>query len=119
MEAFFGQLGKMLRYPRIARSDRLQGLVLVSFSIDEDGKMADFESLTSRQGVLYREVVRVLSDVKGAWSTAYQDKKMTLPVLFVIGKSKPAGKANVEDPLPGSRVLSEVVVVAYQERRVH
>ena len=117
IKAFYEQIGRAMKYPRSARSRQLQGLVLVSFSIDEQGKMADITSSASQHPGFNREVERVLSNIKGTWSSAYQGKRMTLPVVFAIG-AKPAVEISDEDIPPNSRVLGEVVVVAYQERHV-
>ena len=111
IKAFFEQLGKALRYPRIARSDGLQKVTFTSFVINQNGEMTDFRSLAPNPSVLEREVVRVLSKLKGTWSSAYQGKRMTLPVVFQIAGSD--SETDVEDVIPEGRLLSEVVVAAY------
>lgn len=117
MKAFYTQVGKTLRYPSAARSRQQQGLVLASFSIDQSGNMVDFESLTPGNTVFYREVERALSRLKGRWSSAYEGKRIILPVLFALGRDKPTFKLNDKDISPDSRVLSEVIVMGYQKIR--
>ena len=108
---FYEQLGKKLRYPRSARAKGSQRVTFTSFAIAPDGKMTDFRSLTSTHSALDREVARVLSDIKGAWSPAYRGQRMTLPVVFKLESE--GRKASQEDVAPEGRLLSEVVVVGY------
>ena len=111
MKSFYQQMGKTLRYPRSARSQRLQGVTYTLFTIDEAGNMTGFQSLTSRVSSLHKEVVRTLERIKGQWDPAYQGQNMTLPVVFEMKGGGENLKVEVKT-IPG-RLLEEIRVVAY------
>ena len=111
MKSFYQQLSETIRYPRSARSQRLQGTIYTSFTIDEEGNITNIQPLASRTSSLHKEVARTLGRIKGQWDPAYQGQIMTLPVVFEMKGGGDDLRVEVQT-IPG-RLLEVVRVVAY------
>ena len=77
-----------LVYPKIAKKNRIQGCVIVSFRIAEDGRVTDVKVHRSAYPALDEEAVRVVSK-SPLWKPAYADGKpisvsYLFPVYFVL-----------------------------------
>ena len=75
-----------LRYPQQAVKDDVQGMVLVDFVINTEGKATDPKIVRSLSPECDAEVIRVVS-LMPAWTPGQQDGqtvnvKYTLPVMF-------------------------------------
>ena len=75
-----------LRYPQQAVKDDVQGMVLVDFVINTEGKATDPKIVRSLSPECDAEVIRVVS-LMPAWTPGQQDGKTvnvkyTLPVMF-------------------------------------
>ena len=75
-----------LKYPQQAVKDDVQGMVLVDFVINTEGKATDPKIVRSLSPECDAEVIRVVS-LMPAWTPGQQDGKTvnvkyTLPVMF-------------------------------------
>ena len=75
-----------LKYPQQAVKDDVQGMVLVDFVINTEGKATDPKIVRSLSPECDAEVIRVVS-LMPAWTPGQQDGetvnvKYTLPVMF-------------------------------------
>ncbi|NPD93190.1 energy transducer TonB [Xylanibacter muris] len=83
---FMKWLTGRLRYPRQAREDKLQGTVLATFIINEDGKVSDIKIARSLSPDCDREVLRVLR-MMPEWTPGVQNDKpcrtkVCIPIVF-------------------------------------
>ena len=117
LNAFRVWVQQQIRYPAEAMQKKIQGRVVTSFTILEDGSLGDIHVLRSPDKLLSDETVRAIgTSPAGAWSPGEQrgqkvKVKYTLPIDFRLQgveaeTSQPAGK-----PEPNS--LGEIVVVGY------
>jgi TonB family protein len=82
-------LNKNLRYPQKAIDGNIQGTVIISFMVSEEGKLSDFKIEQSVDPSLDEETMRVLKK-SGDWLPAEGDgKKIPMrrmqPMVFRIG----------------------------------
>lgn len=87
-EAFGRYLGKMIRYPPVAKENNLQGRVTVSFVVERDGKLTDIKVIRDIGGGCGEEAIRVLSK-SPSWSPGIQNGKpvrvaYTMPINFTL-----------------------------------
>jgi protein TonB len=90
----FGKLAKYLnkntKYPEIAKKNRTQGRVLLTFIIERDGSLTDIKIAQSVSPETDAEAIRVMSDPKAPkWTPGIQDDKpvrvqYVLPIVFKI-----------------------------------
>lgn len=90
-----------LNYPEEAKADGIQGRVMVSFDICEDGVVRNVRVLRSVHETLDAEAVRVISS-SPKWEPGLQDGKpvkvsYSFPVIF---------KLNGDDPTPSTSTIS-------------
>jgi protein TonB len=88
MGGFTEYMIKNLSYPTAAKEANVQGMVVVSFVVDAEGKVGSVEVLRGIGKGCDEEAVRVISN-SGTWTPAkIGDKavasKMTLPVQFKL-----------------------------------
>ncbi|MFD2514873.1 TonB family protein [Pontibacter locisalis] len=82
-------LAKNIRYPKDAQEDGVEGLVVVSFTVEDDGALKDIEVLKSLSESIDTEAVRVVEKMSDRWSPGMQNGKpvrvkYTLPVRFAL-----------------------------------
>ena len=82
----YDYLNSKLKYPEDARESRIQGLVLVDFTIDKDGSITDVQIRSSVFKSLDEEAIRVIANMP-KWKPGELDQKpirvsYTLPVRF-------------------------------------
>ncbi len=109
-------VNRQLMYPEAAKNDKKEGLVVVTFSVQPDGSVADARVLKSLHPVLDAEVVRVVSS-SPKW-TNNEGEKVTyaLPVIFDIRSVETAGSADIQGQIKsisGCITLNEVYVISY------
>jgi TonB family protein len=90
MDAFYKHLQKNLKYPAEARSNLMEGQVVVSFTIQKDGTLANVEVVESVFPALDAEVKRAVQESKLLWTPAIEngqvrESKLVLPVTFKLG----------------------------------
>lgn len=86
MEAFYKFLAQQMHYPKEALENGIEGRVVVSFVVEEDGRLTHFEAVSSPSPLLSNEAIRVLSQMP-RWNPA---KRMgrnvrcqyNIPVMF-------------------------------------
>jgi protein TonB len=88
MGGFTEYMIKNLTYPTAAKEAGTQGMVVVSFVVDSEGKVGSVEVLRSIGKGCDEEAVRVISN-SGTWTPAKIGgkavaSKMTLPVQFKL-----------------------------------
>ena len=81
-------LTKNLKYPDIAREQRLQGKVIVQFIVNKDGTIADAKVVKSVTPSLDREAMRVIR-MMPTWKPGIQDDKpcrtmIAVPIVFKL-----------------------------------
>jgi len=93
-EGFANYLAKSIRYPKIAKDEKMQGRVTISFIVEKTGKLTDIKVLRDIGGGCGPEAVRVLSESPN-WNPGMQNGKpvrvaYTMPINFSLandGKS--------------------------------
>jgi protein TonB len=88
MGGFTEYMIKNLSYPTAAKEANVQGMVVVSFVVDAEGKVGSVEVLRGIGKGCDEEAVRVISN-SGTWTPAkiggkVVASKMTLPVQFKL-----------------------------------
>ena len=86
MEAFYKFLAQQMHYPKEALENGIEGRVVVSFVVAEDGRLTHFEAISSPSPLLSNEAIRVLRQMP-RWNPA---KRMgrnvrcqyNIPVMF-------------------------------------
>jgi len=93
-EAFSKFLASHIHYPKIAKDQKMQGRVFISFIVEKDGKLNDIKVLRDIGGGCGPEAIRVLSESPN-WNPGMQNGKpvrvaYTMPINFSLandGKS--------------------------------
>ena len=84
----FKYLGKNIKYPEMANSAGISGVVYVTFVVDKDGKIKDVKVLRGIGGGCDEEAVRVVKNMP-AWKPGKQRGKSVtvqynLPIRFTL-----------------------------------
>lgn len=82
VEALYTFLGKKIKYPKAARSQKIQGKVLIQFTVDRDGSVINISVKKSIHELLDNEAIRVVSKMP-RWIPGKQDGK-PIPVIYTI-----------------------------------
>jgi TonB family protein len=92
MEAFYKHIQKYIKYPTEARRHLVSGQVVIGFTIQQDGRLANLEVIESPFPDLGIEVFRVVHESKSTllWKPAMQngqpqESRIMLPVTFKLG----------------------------------
>ena len=86
MEAFYKFLAQQMHYPKEALENGIEGRVVVSFVVEEDGRLTHFETVSSPSPLLSNEAIRIMRQMP-RWNPA---KRMgrnvrcqyNIPVMF-------------------------------------
>ncbi|KAF5038413.1 hypothetical protein DSECCO2_554540 [anaerobic digester metagenome] len=86
--ALLEYLGSNIHYPKKARKKNIQGIVVVSFIVEPNGKVTTVNVLRGIGGGCDEEAVRVVSSMPN-WSPGYQRGKpvrvqYNLPIRFIL-----------------------------------
>jgi TonB family protein len=86
--AFYKFLSNKLTYPSEARSRRIQGRVVISFIVDETGKLGEFKVLKSVSSDLDTEALRVMA-LSPKWQPGIQNGRpvkvlYSVPIMFSL-----------------------------------
>ncbi len=76
-------LRKNIKYPRKAKRKKIEGEVVVQYTIAVDGSVTDIKVIKSVHKTLDNEVIRVLK-LMDLWEPAYQRGK---PVIYTLTQS--------------------------------
>lgn len=87
-DAMMKFLGQNIRYPSVAQRNGLEGRVILSFVVDQNGEISDIKVLKPLGGGTDEEAIRVIKTMP-KWRPGKQNGravkvKFTLPVLFSI-----------------------------------
>lgn len=90
----FAFIGANLKYPNSARSSNIQGMVVASFVIDENGQVVEPSIVKPLSPECDNEVLRLLREMP-RWTPAYKEGKaqrteLKLPIRFTIPADEPA-----------------------------
>ena len=90
MPAFYKLISANLKYPEVAEKNKVEGSVLLSFIIAEDGTVTDIKVDTKLGSGTDEEAIRVLK-LSEKWNPGKVDgkavrTKYNLPVKFSLGK---------------------------------
>nr|WP_303657207.1 energy transducer TonB [Leyella lascolaii] len=88
MGAFIQWLSVNLRYPEQARDRKIQGKVVVSFIVNEDGSISDAKVMKGVNPLLDREAMRVIG-MMPKWKPGVDKDKpcrtmFAIPIVFKI-----------------------------------
>ena len=88
LDAFMNFLAKNVRYPANARENHIRGRVVVSFVVEKNGSLSNFEVERSIGGGCDEEAIRVLK-MSPAWHPALQNGKpvrvkYNVPINFTL-----------------------------------
>ena len=86
MQGLVTYMGKNLEYPKNARENNIQGRVMVSFVVNEDGHLSDFSIAKSANDELDNEALKMAKSMPN-WKPGSKDGKpvkvrYTIPVNF-------------------------------------
>ena len=86
MQGLVTYMGKNLEYPKNARENNIQGRVMVSFVVNEDGHLSDFSIAKSANDELDNEALKMAKSMPN-WKPGTKDGKpvkvrYTIPVNF-------------------------------------
>ncbi|MFD2247036.1 TonB family protein [Pontibacter ruber] len=95
-------LGSNIRYPKEAQENGVEGLVVVSFVVEKDGKLSEVQPVKKLGRGTDEEAMRVVQLMSGQWSPGKQSGetvrvKYVLPIRFALSeadRSAAADKAN-------------------------
>lgn len=92
MEALYQYVAKHVKYPYRCMENNIEGMVIVSFVVEKDGKVSNVETLTEHKSCpeMDAEAIRVIKKTSGKWLPALQRNKAVrcsfrLPVRFDLG----------------------------------
>ena len=113
-----------IRYPQLAREQKIDGTVVAEFTVGKNGKVKDIKILQSPGKPLSDEIMRIMSQAP-AWKPGRDadgkkiDVKLILPFKFILQETEKPQKNEDEgeklaEKLQGrSNVIDEVTVVNY------
>ena len=87
-QALQNYLGNNIKYPAAARENSIEGLVVLTFVVDENGKISDIKALRELGGGCTDEAIRVVRSMP-AWKAGKQNGnpvkvQFNLPVHFQL-----------------------------------
>lgn len=93
VQSFYKYIGKNLKYPDVARVLGLEGKVIVSFVVKEDGSIGDVKPVKCLGAGCESEAVRVISQ-SPLWQPGIQKGKpvrvmYAVPITFGLGIKEP------------------------------
>ncbi len=108
-----------VRYPAEAMKRKITGKVVVSFTIDESGKLTDVKILQTPDQLLSQEVIRVVSQ-SPVWTPGKKDGKavkvrLTIPVDFKMDGAGKNTEASDKSQKPRNSI-DEISVVGFSPR---
>lgn len=99
MPKFYEYLKKELKYPEVAKKNKIQGKVLLSFVIEKNGSLTDIVVIRGLSPETDREAVRVLKN-SAKWAPAEKDGepvrvKYSININFDLSKISNEKKAGI------------------------
>ncbi|WP_299702339.1 TonB family protein [uncultured Pontibacter sp.] len=98
-------LGSNIKYLDAAISNGLEGLVVVSFVVEKDGKVSEVQTLKSLGQGTDEEAIRVVKLMSGHWTPGSQKGEVvrvryTLPIKFALRGAEKAAAAEKANRMP-------------------
>jgi TonB family protein len=92
-------LGSNIRYPKEAHENGLEGLVVISFVVETDGRLSDIQPVKKLGSGTDEEAVRVVQMMSGQWIPGKQNGnlvrvKYVLPIRFALTEADRAAVAD-------------------------
>ena len=110
-----------IQYPEAAKSDSIQGRVIVKFAVTRDGNIDNVSVLKGVHPLLDAEAARVVKTLTG-WQPGYQggnpvDVWYMVPVTFTLSSKIPETKQEQQVSPTGEETKStkDIIVVGYKE----
>lgn len=92
MDGFYNFLGANIMYPSSARTNKVQGNVIVTFTIEKDGSLSDIKPLNFLSKDINNETIRVLKTCPkwfpGKLYGIPVKQQFTVPINYTLGDSK-------------------------------
>ncbi len=88
MEGMIDYLSKNIKYPKSAKKDGIEGMVVIKFHVEKDGTVSNAEVVKGVHPDCDKEALRVVSGMD-SWSPGVKDGKtvvteMNLPIKFAL-----------------------------------
>jgi TonB family protein len=97
-DKFNEYVARSLIYPKNLRNLGIQGRVVLSFSVQKDGSLADIKVVKSAHPDLDKEAIRVIEKSKkwlpGKDFNQTFSERLVFPVTFRLGEPRPGGYSN-------------------------
>lgn len=116
-------LGSNIKYPDAAISNGLEGLVVVSFVVEKDGKISEVQTVKSLGQGTDEEAMRVVKLMSGHWTPGSQKGEVvrvryTLPIKFALKGADKAAAADKANRMPAFKGGTEAMQQAMQAHLV-
>ncbi|MCP2043711.1 TonB family protein [Pontibacter sp. HSC-36F09] len=114
-------LGTNIQYPAIAKSNGIEGLAVLSFVVEADGKISNVKMVKSLSKETDEEAIRVVNMMSGQWNPGRQNGEIvrvryTLPIRFALKESDRAAAASVANRMPAFKGGTEAM---FQAMKAH
>ncbi|MBX0333277.1 energy transducer TonB [Pontibacter sp. HSC-14F20] len=112
-------LGSNIQYPAIAKSNGLEGLAVLSFVVETDGKINEVKTVKSLSKETDEEAMRVVKLMSGQWNPGRQNGEVvrvryTLPIRFALNEADRAASTTVANRMPAFKGGTEAMQQAMQ-----
>ena len=89
-QAYFKWLSDNIKYPKDCLKEKVEGRVIVNFTIEKDGSITDVKTLKSPHSSLSKEAERLVKAMPKWKPARYMDepvrRRFTLPIVFRLGE---------------------------------
>ncbi|PVY42995.1 TonB family protein [Pontibacter virosus] len=112
-------LGTNIKYPDVAKSNGLEGLVVISFVVETNGSISEVKTVKPLSKETDEEAMRVVKQMNGQWTPGRQNGKAvrvryTLPIKFALKDTDRAAAASVANRMPAFKGGTEAMQQAMQ-----
>lgn len=91
-DSLYSYIQNKIKYPPKAISQKIEGMVICTFTIDEKGQVTDLQVIKGNHPLLDNEVIRVLKEMPKWTPGEKQNKpvpvKITYPIRFTLPEKK-------------------------------
>ncbi|MES2417905.1 MAG: energy transducer TonB [Bacteroidota bacterium] len=90
MAEFYKFLGKNLKYPKLAKENKVSGTIYISFIVEKNGKITNIKAINKLGSGIEEEAIRVMN-LSQKWNPGMQSGKpvyvkYSIPIKFSIPK---------------------------------
>jgi hypothetical protein len=113
-EALYLYLQTNLKYPRKARSKRVEGMILVEVKVDSSGAIVDCNALNELCKNCSEDIISVFKKIPGKWSTFDEPvlKSIIFPLEFRINYESKL-EAQVDSKSLQGKLMPKMVLTAF------